>query len=366
MEKNFIDVLAIGFFITLISAILMILTQRFHGKHTLDHDNGVQKFHDRPTARIGGVTIAAGYIAVWFFTTGEVRTLWLLIGLSGLPAFLFGLGEDLTGKVGVRARLLASIASGVVFCLSTGYTVTESSIDVINYILSFPFVSLAFSALALGGMTNAINMIDGFHGLASGTVILILAAIALVALRVGDDTMVTLSVAMAAITAGFFLVNFPFGKIFLGDAGAYYCGFVIAAPAIMLPARNPEVSPWVSLLIVGYPVTETLFSIFRRLLKKGQHPGAADSGHLHHMIYKNWAMPAAEKLGVRALANPLTGILSWSMPLIALVSVNFVDLRARNSVIVLTLSVLIYLILYRLFSSTEAGTIRSGAPPKKE
>jgi UDP-N-acetylmuramyl pentapeptide phosphotransferase/UDP-N-acetylglucosamine-1-phosphate transferase len=132
-------------------------------------------------------------------------------------------------------------------------------------------------------MTNAINIIDGFHGLAAGTVIVILLGFAYVAHGSKDTELLNFSLLLAAVVAGFLIVNYPFGKIFLGDGGAFLLGFFVAQIAIMLPMRNPEVSPWVSLLICAYPVVEVLYSMSRRRREK-RPSGSADDQHLHTLI----------------------------------------------------------------------------------
>jgi len=350
MDLTILNVYSAGFLAAFISAIIIALTQKLHGSLTLDSSEGVQKFHSTPTSRIGGIAILAGYITAWFFLEGEVQRLWGLVGLAGIPALAFGLGEDISGKVGVRARLMASFLAGLIFSLSTGYTITSLQLPGLDWLLTFSLFSLAFSAFAIGGVTNAINMIDGFHGLASGTVILVLAAIALAASRVGDSVLVAFSMSMATVVLGFFVVNFPFGKIFFGDAGAYFCGFVVAVLAVMLPARNPEISPWVSLLILGYPVTEAMVSIVRRVREKGHHPGAPDSAHLHHVIYKSWATMIANKLAWAGSANPLASVLTLSLPIFTLIAVGFVSLQMLDSVLMLGATIAIYIIIYRVLA----------------
>ena len=85
------------------------------------------------------------------------------------------------------------------------------------------------------------------------------------------------------MTAGFFLVNFPFGKLFLGDGGAYLLGFLLSWLSVMLVYRNPDISPWAPLLACAYPVFETVFTIARRLWCR-RHPGQPDSCHLHSLV----------------------------------------------------------------------------------
>jgi UDP-N-acetylmuramyl pentapeptide phosphotransferase/UDP-N-acetylglucosamine-1-phosphate transferase len=104
-------------------------------------------------------------------------------------------------------------------------------------------------------------------------------------LQVGDRSLATLLVCTAAATGGFLLWNYPRGLLFAGDGGAYIWGVVIALASISLVQRNPEVSPWFPLLLLIYPVWETLFSIYRKLAR-GVSPSVADALHFHQLIYR--------------------------------------------------------------------------------
>ncbi len=87
-------------------------------------------------------------------------------------------------------------------------------------------------------------------------------------------------------TLGFFLWNYPFGYIFLGDGGAYFLGFISATMGVLLVNRHPDVSPWFPLLLLLYPVWETIFSIYRRKFLKKSPPHMPDAIHFHQLLYK--------------------------------------------------------------------------------
>jgi UDP-N-acetylmuramyl pentapeptide phosphotransferase/UDP-N-acetylglucosamine-1-phosphate transferase len=336
----------IGAGVTLLVSIILVMSKGFHGKYSLDHDVGVQKFHTNPTPRIGGLAILAGFMAAWLLSTGETRYLLGLIGLTGLPALAFGLAEDITGKVGVKWRLLATILSGLVFALASGYVIPSVGIPGLDSLFAYYWVAIAFSAFAVGGVANSINLIDGFHGLATGTLMIIFAAFSIVYARVGDDLKVKISITMLLVVSGFFFVNFPLGKLFLGDAGAYFTGYMVGVLGLLLPARHADVSPWVSLLILGYPVMETLFSVLRRRLD-GHSPGAPDSAHLHHLVHRRWATPLAEKLRITRGKNALTSVFLWCLPLGSLIAICFSKLNATQPALLLGLGVVIYVVVYQ-------------------
>ncbi len=344
---------AIGASVTLLASVLLVLSKPLHGKYSLDHHAGVQKFHTVPTPRIGGLAILAGFIAAWVFSSGEARALLALIGLTGLPALGFGLAEDITNKIGVKWRLMATILSGLIFALVSGNSITSIGIPGADLLLAYAWVSVPFTAFAVGGVANSINLIDGFHGLASGTLIIILMAFSIIFARLGDEAMVMVSVTSLFVVAGFFVVNFPLGKMFLGDAGAYFAGYIVATIGVLLPARHPEVSPWMALLILGYPVTETVFSIIRRR-KGGQSPGAPDSDHLHHLVHRHWAAPMAEKLNRIRGKNPLTSVFLWVFPLGSLLAAWFANFNSSQPLILLFGGVATYLLVYRFMARTSA------------
>ena len=105
------------------------------------------------------------------------------------------------------------------------------------------------------------------------------------ALKLGDRELAAYALCSLGVTLGFLVWNYPRGLIFAGDGGAYFWGLNVAIISIMLVQRHPQVSPWFPMLLLIYPVWETLFSTYRKLVR-GVSPGVADSMHLHHMIYK--------------------------------------------------------------------------------
>ena len=339
------------FFFSLIAslsvALAIILTQRFHGHLTHDSHPGVQKLHKAPTPRVGGIALCAGVVAGGLLLPEHTRFLWWIMALSALPAFVFGLIEDVTKKVGVKTRLAATICSGLVFCVASGYHVANVGIPGLDWLLAFAPFAVLLTAVAIGGVANAINLIDGVNGLASGTSIIILSGFAVVSAQVGDLQLLGISLTLAGALCGFFLMNFPMGRIFLGDAGAYAAGFMLSALAVALPARNPELSPLIALLALSYPVTETLVSIHRRLVREGTHPGQADRLHLHSLIYRSRARRLAEIVGAPKLRNAMSGLVVMTLPLSS--TALMVAFSESSVMIVLSIALVaaVYLSIYR-------------------
>ncbi|MDT9547544.1 MAG: glycosyltransferase [Chlorobium phaeovibrioides] len=264
-------------------SVLIVLTGRWHGKHTHDSSDGVQKFHTAPTPRIGGLAIFAALFVAWLLLPKGSGMLLGLMLIASLPAFVAGFIEDLTKRVGVRERLLATILSGVAAYYLTGYSLTRVDVPGFDVLLQWMPFTVAFTAFAVGGVANSVNIIDGFNGLAGGVLMICFGMLAAIAWQVGDTHVAKLCILFILCVAGFMFLNFPFGKIFMGDGGAYLMGFLLAWTAVMLPARNPEVSPWAPIVVCSYPLIETLFSMFRRIWTRS-HPGQPDTNHLHSLV----------------------------------------------------------------------------------
>ncbi len=295
-------------------AVVLLRTQQWHGHWSIDSHIGIQKSHSQPTARIGGVAILGGVLAGYFFAPLDQRAiLWPLI-LAGLPAFGFGLLEDVTRRVSVRARLLATMACGVLGWAITGYAITRVNVPGVDWLLGITFVSVVFTAFAVGGIANAINIIDGFNGLAAGSVTLILCGFASISFAVGDPALAYVSLILAGGVLGFLLVNWPLGKLFLGDGGAYFVGFAIAWLAVLLMARHPEVSAWALLLLCAFPFLEVVFSIARRH-RRGLSPGAPDRLHLHSLVKRRIVCKVFPKASALA-HNSITGAMMWIATLV--------------------------------------------------
>ena len=296
--------------VTLLVAVGLVATQPWHGRFSLDNAAGVQNHHKEPTPRIGGVAIALGLVSAWLLATPDVRTLLGPLLLAGIPAFLFGLLEDLTKQVGVLPRLLATMASGVLGWYLTGTAMQNTGLPPLDWLLTFTPIAVLFTAFAVGGVANAINIIDGFNGLAAGAIVIMLSALGLIAVGVGDITLASVCFLLASCALGFCIVNWPLGPIFLGDGGAYLLGFCLAWMAVLLPMRNPQINAWASLLVCAYPVLEVVFSVQRRRRRLGHQPGAADKCHLHHFVHRRVICKLFPHMR-RRLQNGLTSPLGW-------------------------------------------------------
>lgn len=314
--------LAMG--VTAVASVLLVITRRWHGVLTLDGSVGIQKFHVAPTPRVGGLAIVCGMWVAWYSAIDPLQELLGQMLLAGMPAFLFGTAEDLTKRVGVKERLLATMASGVLGWWITGITINQVGLWGVDALLGWLPFSLAFTAFAVGGVANAVNIIDGFNGLAAGAMAMALTAMGAMAWGSDDVALAQLCAVLVAVVLGFGLVNFPLGKIFLGDGGAYVLGFWLAWVAVLLPRRNPEISAWAGLLACGYPILEVLFSIWRRT-RRNLHPGHPDRLHMHSLVHsrliRKW-QPTWAPVFKNAAVSPVVWCLAAVPPALAFAGRN--------------------------------------------
>jgi UDP-GlcNAc:undecaprenyl-phosphate GlcNAc-1-phosphate transferase len=270
-----------------------------------------------------------------------------------LPAFLAGLVEDLTKRVGVRTRLYATFASAALAIWLMNASLTRLDTPGLNFLVAFAPLSVLFTCFAVGGLTNAINIIDGINGLAAGSVMLMLAGLGALAWVHHDILVFELCMVGIAALAGFMVLNFPNGRIFLGDGGAYLAGFWLAECAVLLLARKPNVSTWAVLLVCFYPVFETGFSMFRRRVMLNTNSGLADQVHLHHVLLRRLRAGRSSDLRASWKSHGLASLLIWSL----VVACQGLAMVAYPSTSVMVVGVvwfgLIYLWLYWSNSNTN-------------
>lgn len=290
-----VTLIVCSFIMSLLTAVLFIRKARGHARR---YDNSKpQRFHAGDVPRLGGAGIFAGVTAGWlaavFFGASGVNLNVQISGIFALswvvlviPAVIGGFYEDITQRLSVRYRLVLTSISAALACVLLGVSVNRLGIPGLdNWMLMMPWLGMALAFLAICGLPHAFNIIDGYNGLAGTVALLICVAIAHVALQVGDRQLAAMVVCLAGATAGFLFWNYPRGLIFAGDGGAYLWGVVIAVASILLVQRHEQVSPWFPMLLLIYPVWETVFSIYRKLAR-GVSPGVADALHFHQLIYR--------------------------------------------------------------------------------
>lgn len=344
-----------SFLISFLSCALLTLfvikAARKHGM-ALDGDYGaVQKVHTHAVARIGGIPIFFAVViasAISAFRQPLLAGwLWALLG-CGAIALAGGIAEDLTGRVSPTRRLLLTMLAAML-----AYWMLDARLGRIDFpwgavTLSSIWICLPLTVLAVAGIANAVNIIDGFNGLASVVCIFMLLSLAYVAWQVGDMFVLVAALVVAGASAGFLVWNYPVGLIFLGDGGAYFIGFLLGELALLLVMRNPAVSTWYAALLLIYPAFETLFSVYRRMFVRGHSPVMPDGIHLHSLIFRRIVQWTVGPREARALMkrNARTSPYLWLFSLTAVVPASVFWQNTTVLIFLCLLFVISYIWLY--------------------
>jgi UDP-GlcNAc:undecaprenyl-phosphate GlcNAc-1-phosphate transferase len=317
----------------LLCSMLIVHSKKMHGVLTSDHpSSGPQKIHLSNVPRIGGLAIFIGVlVAVGAVIDNEFdarRTFWALI-LCSLPAFCAGFLEDLTKEIGATIRLLATVCSAYLAGVYLGAWLLKLQVLGLDELLRFhPAIAMAVTCFAVAGLSHSFNIIDGLNGLAGVVASIAFSGLAYVAFKLGDHQITILCLSMLGATLGFLVFNFPRGLLFLGDGGAYLLGFWVSTLSVLITARHPEVSKWFPLLLCAYPVTETMYTIYRRFFSRNRKIGRPDALHLHQLIFRRiirWRVGSGYQSD-RLVRNSLSSPFLWLLTLLgALPAVLFWD-----------------------------------------
>lgn len=239
------------------------------------------KVHFLNVPRIGGLGIFISFILFFIFL--DKNNLTSNIVFYGSLIFIIGIIEDFYRNIPAifRLSLIALIVSVSVISIGEEAIVKNVDFFSMSYIMGF-----LFTVFAVTGVINAFNISDGINGLSSG--IAIISSIYMIFVCFGNDFMMcNMLLVFVSGVVGFFVINFFTGKIFLGDGGAYFIGYIISMTSVIMSNRfSSTVSPWFFLVVLSYPVFETLFSIYRRSFVRGVKPFHPDRLHMHTLLYK--------------------------------------------------------------------------------
>ena len=257
-------------------------------------EDAPQRFHHGAVSRLGGPGILLGWVVGILCAVtvdqglAKAPDLWQTYGsiiAVVLAVVTIGTLEDHTQKVSPRWRLVLTAVTASFAIYALNLTVPYLDVPFLDlYWGQWPAFGILLTLLGLIGLTHAFNLIDGYNGLAGLVAVLIGLSYVYVSFKLGDRVLFIMAVCLVAATLGFLVLNYPRGLIFAGDGGAYFWGFTLALIGILLVQRHPQVSPWYPLLLLIYPIWETGFSTYRKLVR-GQSPGMADALHLHQLVY---------------------------------------------------------------------------------
>jgi UDP-GlcNAc:undecaprenyl-phosphate/decaprenyl-phosphate GlcNAc-1-phosphate transferase len=251
-----------------------------------------RKIHERPMVRLGGVSIFVGTITaillVWWL--GGFRGLytnkeWEILGviLGAIAFFSIGLADDLYHLTPGSRLIAQTVCAASVWGMGVRIDFLSVPFDGLVYT---SWLSLPITVIWLVGMANAINWIDGVDGLAAGVSGIAAVVMLIVTLFMNQPAAALIAAALAGGALGFLRYNFNPAQIFMGDGGAYFMGFTLAAVGITGLVKTTAVTAvLLPYLILAVPILDMSAVIFSRL-SKGRSPFKADNSHLHHRLLK--------------------------------------------------------------------------------
>lgn len=280
------DTHILGFLIAFLLAIVIVpVVRKFCIKKGYVDQPNARKMHKKPTPRLGG-------IAIWLCTVLAFGTVVLInydypngnclsgIIIGGSLMFLLGLVDDLYDLPPGLKLFIQIGAALIAFLLGV-------KIDIISNPLGDPIslglLSLPITILWLVGITNAVNFIDGLDGLAGGVVTIMAVTLGVVAVVTEQPASAIIAALLAGAVMGFLLFNFYPARIFMGDSGALFSGFVLAGLSVTGVIKTVTASVLLPVLIFSVPIMDMSFSVSRRLIK-GSNPLKADKEHIHHKL----------------------------------------------------------------------------------
>lgn len=295
---------ATAFICTIFVCLVIIKTEHLHIKWSAGPHHGVQnKLNEKSASRFGGVAVGFSILVVGVLGQNSL----LLTGLFATAGIFFvGIIEDLTSKVTPALRLVAMFVSGLLVCFIHEISLTHFGVDIIDNIVSNPAVKVIVTTLFLVALTNAVNLIDGANGLAAGNLMIAMLALAnFVELPSSSEASIALATYFWA-TFGFMLLNFITGRIFLGDAGAYFLGMNIGLLALIIQRIEPGLTALTLLIFLFYPAAELCVTVLRRLLA-GANIFKPDVLHLHSILQMIFSAKL-KKRNLSSLGNQLTSV----------------------------------------------------------
>lgn len=249
-----------------------------------------RKVHTRIMPRMGGLAIYLGYVVSFFiFVPYKSKPEMIGIFIGGTIVLITGMLDDKL-QLSPKWKLLGQLIGTALVAIPFGLKIGIVHLPFGNSILDFSTGWLAFLAIPITifwivGVTNAVNLIDGLDGLSAGVSAIATATMAVMALIMKDTTVAIYCFVLLGAIIGFLYFNFHPARIFMGDTGALFLGFNLAALSIMGFKEALFVSFIVPIVVLGVPLWDTFFAIIRRIVNR-QPISSPDKGHLHHCLLK--------------------------------------------------------------------------------
>jgi UDP-GlcNAc:undecaprenyl-phosphate GlcNAc-1-phosphate transferase len=261
--------------------------KKIYGSLSLQAYQAKQRLHQDEVPRIGGLIVYLFLTITAFFVFDS--DLLNIILISAIPIIFIGVKEDFFHNTRPSLRLIFMILSSSLFIYLLPTNLPKIDFPLINQLLSFSFMKEIFFIFSILVIINGNNLIDGVNGNMALTNIVQLCVLALLAFTLDDSHIAGVCLIVLIPLVIFLIFNFPFGKIFSGDAGAYFYGFVISASVIYLFGKYDQLFSWNAILILIYPSMELLFSFIRKKMFENKSPFTPDAKHLHSLVFRHFS-----------------------------------------------------------------------------
>ena len=242
-----------------------------------------QKIHEGEVPRVGGLLFLSSFLITLIIIETNYIFLILPLIFGSLIIFIFSFYEDLKQSLSPYFRLIILFIGSFIFTFFS--ELPNINISLLQLIKDFEIIKVLLFILSLMLLMNGFNFIDGLNGLSSFNFLSIVSSVLYVGYFYHDVFIVNLSLFIIVFAVVVFLFNFPFGKIFLGDSGSYIYALFSGALIIYLFQRHSQLPTLLAMVILSYPITEMLFSIFRKIFQR-YSPLRPDVNHIHHLIFK--------------------------------------------------------------------------------
>jgi len=283
MTRNIIA-FAIAVSVSYIATPLMIRLAKLVGAIDVPKDN--RRVHKVPIPRLGGLAIFLGFMAgVLYLADIDSRMFGVIIGAAIIVTL--GFFDDIK-PLSAKFKLLVQIIAAIIV-IQSGVRIEYVRNPLYFIFTDSPYIifgnwSYLLTLVWIVGVTNAINLVDGLDGLAAGISIISASTLFMAALSTGRPFEALLAAILAASTLGFLPYNFNPAKIFMGDTGALFLGYMLSVISVMGVLKGAAaLSILVPIFAIGLPIFDTLFAMARRALS-GKSMMEADKGHLHHKL----------------------------------------------------------------------------------
>ncbi len=240
-----------------------------------------RKVHGEPIPRVGGIAITLGvFMSTVFWLPQSSFT--LAYGIGAAVIVLFGVLDDFKG-LGFKMKFLAQIAAALVVVVYGDLRIRSLGGLLPDGFLLPDAVAIPLTVIAIVGVTNAVNLSDGLDGLAGGICLLSFSCLGYLAYIGEDETLCLLGLALVGSIMGFLRYNTHPAELFLGDTGSQFLGFSAITVSLALTQRSTALSPLLPLLILGFPVLDTL-AVMTQRFAEGRPLFSADKNHFHHRL----------------------------------------------------------------------------------